>query len=397
MIRGIFPQLRFRWFVARESLNFTSAFLETSYRIYLNHNKIIHYRDGHPVYSLSTPAVFSKPSANMLARSLYRTIQNKNLPNMMSYAVNDVCDAHCQHCSFFSGVDDKTRQVLTIEQAQHLIRDAQDLGISVLNFVGGEPLLREDLPGIVRAVNKDLTTTILFTNGSVLADRAAEMRTAGLDSVYVSLDAADAARHDVFRGSRGLFEKAVAGLQTALALGISTGISCTITPESFAAGELARIIELGKQLGVHEILVFDAMPTGRYQRRHDLVDNHDWVEVMIQSVVPYNRDPRYPGILVWAYTAGHRAVGCSCGTSYFYVSPYGDVMSCDFNHASFGNILEKPLYQIWDELTSLEEFRHAKWGGCKIKDSLFRNRSVVSPGVGGRQNRARPPADVDDP
>lgn len=385
MLGRVVQRLRFKWFVGSQALDFSAAFLETTYRIYLNHTKIIHYREGHPVYSLSTPAVFSKPSANLLARSLYRVIQNRNLPNMMSLAVNDECDAHCQHCSFFTGVDDKSRATLTTAQARQVIHDAQDLGISVLNLVGGEPLLRDDLPEIIRAVDKDLTTTVLFTNGSRLAERVVDLRKAGLDSVYVSLDFADAERHDRFRGAPGLFQQATAGIQAARSRGLSVGISCTMTPESFAGGELACLIELGRRLGVHEVLVFDAMPTGRYRRRHDLIDSHDWVEAMIQSVVPYNRDPRYPGILVWAYTAGHRAVGCSCGTSYFYISPYGDVMSCDFNHVGFGNVLERPLHEIWDDLTTREEFQQAKWGGCKIKDSRSLAHGDVAPGPSRRR------------
>jgi len=203
-------RLRLRWFLARGALGFTSALLETSYRIYLNHTKVIHYRAGRPVYSLSTPALYSKPSANLLARSLYRTIQNKNLPNMMSLAVNDACNARCEHCSFFEGVEDPTRTVLTTEQVSEVIRQGQELGVSVLNFVGGEPLLRQDLPELVRAVDKDLTTTVLFTNGSMLSDRASSLRKAGLDSVYVSIDSADPIRHDHFRGTPGLFDRAVA-------------------------------------------------------------------------------------------------------------------------------------------------------------------------------------------
>jgi MoaA/NifB/PqqE/SkfB family radical SAM enzyme len=374
-------RLRFKWFLARGALGFSSALLETSYRIYLNHAKVIHYRDGHPVYSLSAPALYSRPSANLLARTLYRTIQNRNLPNMMSLAVNDVCNARCEHCSFFEGVEDPTRTVMTTEQTAEIIRQAQELGVSVLNFVGGEPLLRKDLPELIASVDKDLTTTIVFTNGSILADRAASLRKAGLDSVYVSLDSADAAEHDRFRGTKGLFDKAVAGIRKARLLGMSVGISCTITPESFARGEMAQIVELGRQLGVHEVLVFDAMPTGRYSARTDLVDNQGWVEEMIQAAVPFNRDPSYPGVLVWAYTSGYRAVGCSCGTSYFYVSPYGDVMTCDFNHAVFGNALSTPLYQVWDAMTSREEFNHAAWGGCKVKSSRFRELESVVTGM----------------
>jgi sulfatase maturation enzyme AslB (radical SAM superfamily) len=247
MIGGKLQQLRWRWFLASKSANFATDYLDLTYRIYLNHDKVIHYRDGYAVRSLSTPAVLSKPAANFMARTLYRTIQNRNLPNMMSFAINDVCNVNCEHCSFFEGVDEKGRPVLTLSQAQKVIRDAADLGVSILNFVGGEPLLRKDLPELIRAVDKNLTTTVLFTNGTLLAEKAAVLRHAGLDSVYVSLDAADPDKHDRFRRSKGLFDKAVRGIREAKSVGLSVGLSCTLTPESFASGELVRLIELGKR------------------------------------------------------------------------------------------------------------------------------------------------------
>jgi MoaA/NifB/PqqE/SkfB family radical SAM enzyme len=383
--RSITPFLRRRklqWFMATKAMPFTNAYLERVYRIYLNHAKVVHWRDGYPVYSLSTPALFSKPAANFLARTIYRSIQNRNVPNIMSYAVNDECNARCMHCSFYDGVDDKTRAALSLDQAQKLIRDAQDLGVSVFNFVGGEPLLRKDLPEIIGAVDKDLATTVLFTNGAYLAEQARSLRRAGLDSVYVSIDAADSDAHDRLRGTPGLFAQAVAGIAEAKAAGLSTGISCSMTPESFARGEMGRIVELAKRLGVHEVVVFDTMPTGRYKWRTDLYQNDGWTDEMIHSAEPFNRDPSYPGVLVWAYVTSHQAVGCSCGTNFFYISPYGDVMSCDFNHACYGNVLDRPLYRIWDELSSMPDFSQSKWGGCKIKDPTYVERGIVSPGGG---------------
>jgi MoaA/NifB/PqqE/SkfB family radical SAM enzyme len=261
-----------------------------------------------------------------------------------------------------------------------LIRQAQDLGVSVINFVGGEPLLRPDLADIIQAVDKRLSTTILFTNGWLLRDRARELKRAGLDSIYISIDRADAAAHDQLRGQAGLFERAVQGIQYAKKLGFSVGMSATLTPESYVDGELHRLIELGRKIGVHEVLVFDALPTGRYRDRQDLIDNPDWVEAMIQAARPYNDDPQYPGVIFSAYITSHRSVGCTCGTSYFYVSPYGDIMSCDFNHAQFGNVKEEPLWRIWERLTRLPDFCEAKWGGCKVKDSSFRDRDTVATG-----------------
>ena len=364
-------RVRLRWFLARRSLNYGVDFADIAYRIYLNHNKIVHFRNGYPVYSLMTPALFSKPSANFLSRALYRTIQNRNLPNLMSIAVNDACNARCEHCSFFTSVDEAGRTVLSREQASRAIADAQDLGVSVINFVGGEPLLREDLPDLMAAVDKDRSTTLLFTNGWALEQRARELKAAGLDSVFVSVDFADAEQHDQFRGKPGLFARALRGIQRVRKLGLSTGFSATITPDSWRAGELEKIVELARQVGVHEVFVFDAMPAGRYKQRADLVDNSDWIEEMIQSAVPLNRDPRYPGVTFLAYMGSHRSVGCACGTSYFYLSPYGDVMSCDFNHARFGNVLEEPLWRIWERLSTQPGYCQAKWGGCKVKDTAF--------------------------
>ena len=380
-MNSFLSRLRLRWFLATRSLNYGVDLVDILYRIYLNHNKIIHFRDGYPVYSLMTPALSSKPAANFLSRALYRTIQNRNLPNLMSFAVNDVCNAACEHCSFFTAVEERGRDILTLEQAAKLIADAQDLGVSVINFVGGEPLMRDDLPQIVEAVDKDRTTTLLFTNGWALEERAKELRQAGLDSIFVSIDFADPDRHDEFRHTPGLFERALRGIRRARKLGFSTGFSVTMTPEAWQKGELARIVELAKDVGVHEVFVFDAMPTGRYKERTDLVDNSDdWLEEMIRSAVRYNRDHRYPGVTFLAYMTSYRSVGCSCGTSFFYLSPYGDVMSCDFNHAKFGNALEEPLWRIWERLSTLPEFCQAKWGGCKIKDSESRKLETVCTG-----------------
>ena len=372
--------LRLRGFLLSHGLAGASDFVAVLYRIYLNHSKIIHFRDGYPVYSLTTPALFSPPAAHFIARTLYRGIQNRNLPNLLSLAVTDGCNARCGHCSFYEAVDDPGRSLLSLPELRQLIRDAQQLGVSILNLVGGEPLLRPDLAEIIASVDKSLSTVVLFTNGWHLAERAPALRRAGLDSVYVSLDAADAQRHDALRGTPGLFDRALAGLERARRQGLSVGISATLTPEAWADGELERLVALARRLRAHELLVFDALPSGRLRHRDDLVDNGDWVEAMIRSAERWNADSSYPGVVFSAWISSHRSVGCACGTSYLYLSPYGDVMSCDFNHAIFGNVRQEPLWRLWERLSTHPDFAQAKWGGCKVKDRTWLERPTVQPG-----------------
>ncbi len=377
---GKLRRLRYYWSLAAKGAGYSTAILDHIYRIYLNHNKVIHFRAGYPVFSLSTPAACSEPAANFLARSLYRIIQNKNLPNLMSFAVNDSCNANCGFCSFFEGVEDASKEVLSLDECRRVIMEAQELGVSVINFVGGEPLLRRDLPEVIGTVNKTLSTTVMFTNGQLLEKRAEELKQAGLDSVYVSLQSSTAIIHDEITGVSGIFDRAVRGIESARKLGLSTGVSCCITPETYKQGIVEEMVEFGRRIGVHEVLFFDALPTGRSRDRKDLVGNHDWVEEMIQSLKPYNERPEYPGVVSYSYMTSYRSVGCSCGTSYFYVSPYGEIMSCDFNHISFGNIRVTPLFKIWDSITTNKNYQSAKWGGCKIKDSGLRTSSIVEPG-----------------
>jgi len=362
---NIFQKIRFKNFLVRKTFGYTEDYLRQIYKTYLGHDKIIHYRNGHPVFSLSTPSLYSKPAANMFSRQMFSIIQNRNLPNLLSFAINDKCNANCKHCSFYDGICDKNRKELTLQQAKQVIFDAQELGVSVINFVGGEPLLRQDFTEIIKSVDKTRSTTIVFTNGWYLEQKAKKLKKAGLDSVYVSIDAANAQKHDTFRGKKGIFNKAMLGIKESIKQGLSVGISCTIDKKGFQNGELDRIIELGKKIGIHEVLVFNALPAGRYAKRKDLFDR-TWIEDMIRHVKKYNQDNTYPGILVHAYTTSYRSVGCACGTSYFYISPYGDLMSCDFNQVVHGNVIDEPMWLVWDRMTNKSLYNQATWGKCKL-------------------------------
>ena len=62
-------------------------------------------------------------------------------------------------------MEDPGRPLLRLEEIRRLIHDAQQLGVSILTLVGGEPLLRPDLAALIASVDKGLSTVVLFTNG----------------------------------------------------------------------------------------------------------------------------------------------------------------------------------------------------------------------------------------
>jgi len=80
--------------------------------------------------------------------------------------------------------------ILTFEEAVYLVDVFADLGVDKVRLTGGEPLLRHGLEHLVAqiAANSRLRDLAMTTNGILLAERAAALRTAGLHRVTVSLD-----------------------------------------------------------------------------------------------------------------------------------------------------------------------------------------------------------------
>ena len=108
---------------------------------------------------------------------------------------------------------------------------------------------------------------MMFSNGLLLnEERIARLLDAGLFSLLVSLDSPNAEEHDGMRRAPRCWERAVAGIKTALDAGLLCGISTYATPERLRDGDLMKVIELGREIGVPEVVVFDLVPTGKLLR-----------------------------------------------------------------------------------------------------------------------------------
>jgi cyclic pyranopterin phosphate synthase len=97
----------------------------------------------------------------------------------------------------------------------------QRLGVNKLRITGGEPLLRKDLDEIIQnlANLEGIDDIALTTNGSRLAERAGELKRAGLRRITVSVDSIDPEIFSAMSGGRGSLDSALAGIDAAQAAG----------------------------------------------------------------------------------------------------------------------------------------------------------------------------------
>jgi cyclic pyranopterin phosphate synthase len=106
-------------------------------------------------------------------------------------SVTDRCNLRCAYCMPEAEYVWLPRQdLLQFEEMSALVDVFADAGVDKIRLTGGEPLLRRDLPNLVRmlADKRAVCDLALTTNGVALAGQAAALRAAGLHRITVSLD-----------------------------------------------------------------------------------------------------------------------------------------------------------------------------------------------------------------
>src|SRR5205807_664248 len=106
-------------------------------------------------------------------------------------SVTDKCNFRCTYCMPAEGLEWLRRdEILSFEEIARLVRVLAAMGVSEVRLTGGEPLVRRDLPELVRmlAATPGVEDLSLTTNGVLLDRLAAPLVEAGLRRINVSLD-----------------------------------------------------------------------------------------------------------------------------------------------------------------------------------------------------------------
>jgi MoaA/NifB/PqqE/SkfB family radical SAM enzyme len=333
-------------------------------------------RNGELIYSLYQPAVPSIAAMKVLGSRLVKERTGRPWPATATLQVTTHCQLHCYHCSA-ARHRDLARRELATEELKSLIRQSEALGVVNIVFTGGEPLLRKDIYELIAHVNRDEANAMMFSNGLLLTEEnVKKLKDAGLFSLYVSIDSAEPETHDRLRRvSRG-WEQATAGLKRALDAGLLCGISTYADPRRLHHGEVMEVIELARRIGVHEVTVFDLVPTGSLLREEEevLLTEQDKRELCrLEDEV--NARPGYPQVVTQAHVNGPTGSGCFAAWQQFYATAYGDITPCDFTPLRFGNIREDTLAAIWRRMTAHPAYC-AHSDHCRMQDPAFRRRWI---------------------
>lgn len=352
-----------------------------------------------------------KPDGELPSR--YLAFSDMRRP-VVFWNLTDRCNLICRHCYSRSEPTFRTEGELTTGEALGVIDDLAEMGVPLILFTGGEPLLREDLWELAGHAALRGIKTALSTNGTLItADKARRMKKTGIEYIGISLDGARAETHDRFRNLPGAFERSLSAFARCREAGLRCGVRVTLTKENYH--ELAPLIDLARTLGASRFCLYWLVPSGRGRDVYDRLQlgSREVTEVLnLLYLKARETDPEVmefltvdsPQDCIHLLASMERdgstdladaknllnslKGGCSAGDRVANIDPRGDVYPCQFARSRgffVGNIREKPFSRIWADDTHpvLARFRgnipsiggkctdcgyfHLCGGGCRVR------------------------------
>ena len=222
----------------------------------------------------------SETSRPKLIDGMGRTIVNLRI------SVTDRCNFRCTYCMPADNVEFMDRSnLLSFEEIQRVAQIVSRMGINRLRLTGGEPLMRKNLPVLIKMLNEidGIDDIAMTTNAYFLKDQAQSLKDAGLKRLNVSLDALDPEKfRDVNR--RDCLQSVLDGLDTARKVGFKSIKINAVAVRNFSETEIMGLIEMGRSEGF-EIRFIEFMPldSDKVWERDKVLFGHEIIDLIKEN------------------------------------------------------------------------------------------------------------------
>lgn len=276
----------------------------------------------------------------------------RTAPISIYIAATQKCMYNCWHCS---AAKRNPEGELDTKSMIAMVKQIQDIGVGIIGFTGGEPLLRADLEDIIAQIDERSVSFVFSTGYGLTYERAKRLKAAGLLGMAISIDSVDAKKHDGGRGFEGAFQEALNAIKNCKKAGLYTMMQTVCTKELIQGDSLLKLAEFAKQFGIDEMRIIDPMPCGKLDGNKGQLLSDAESDKLKSFHIECNRNLALPKVSVFSYFESQQQFGCGAGVQHSYIDHSGNLYPCDFVPVAFGNVMEKSLAELWREM-------HAKIG-----------------------------------
>ena len=185
-------------------------------------------------------------------------------PMLVYWEMTRACPLACRHCRA-EAISERSPAELSTAEGLALLDGILEFGRPFPHVVltGGDPLRRPDLLELVRAATARGIGVSLAPSASedLSAEAVRALAAAGIQSVSLSLDGSDAARHDAFRGVPGTFEATLRAAERVRGAGLPLQLNTLVTSDT--ADDLPAIHAVLRELDVMRWSLFFLIGVGR--------------------------------------------------------------------------------------------------------------------------------------
>ncbi len=302
-------------------------------------------------------------------------------PLWCAWQVTYRCNMRCGFCNYWK---DPAGELPEQSLAQITLgaRQLARLGTLIISLAGGEPMLRDDLPEIVRQVAR-WHIPFITTNGSnVTATNARELMQAGLWGASVSLDYADPAKHDRRRGQAGTFEKAVRALDHFSSARRHRWQRVNVM-SVLLHDNLSEIEELIKLARAHQaylmIQPYGILKTSSPKFQHEANGVSEHLLELKKRYSNFLSNPVFLSRFDQALESG--VPGCRAGRAFFNIDSVGDISICvEERSRAVGNLYRHRIGDIVRLLRGRARGNTCRccWYNCRGEvEMLYRPWSLI--------------------
>ncbi|MED4599341.1 GTP 3',8-cyclase MoaA [Paenibacillus validus] len=308
-------------------------------------------------------------------------------------SVTDQCNFRCRYCmpEEIFGPDYKflpKEKLLTFEELTRITRIFVSLGVEKVRITGGEPLMRKELPALIRMIReidgvKDIAMT---TNGSLLAKHAKSLKEAGLHRVTVSLDSLDDDRFGQMNGRGFKVSRVLEGIDAAASAGLQVKVNMVVQ-KGTNDQDVVPMAKYFREKG-HILRFIEYMDVGNSNgwRLDQVLPSHELVARIHREMPIEPVKPNHYGEVAsrYRYVGEEREIGLISSVTQAFcstctrarLSAEGQLYSCLF--ASAGTDLRAPLREGWSD-PQIREFIRDYWS--QRKDRYSEERLSNTPGL----------------
>ena len=244
------------------------------------------------------------------------------------------CNLRCKGC-YTLGYG--MRHELPYEIVDKVLKECEELGISIITILGGEPLV---YPHLFRMLEEhpDITFQV-YTNGT-LVTRETARRFRELHAIVVISNEGYEAETDQWRGN-GVYKKILKAFEYLTDERVIVGSSATVTSKNVEVVSSEEFVDRMIQLGSIIQMYFLYMPVNG---RSDflLLVTPEQRDLLRRKVAEFRRTK--PLFFVDFWNDGPHVEGCiAAGKKYFHVNAKGDIEPCVYTHIATHNVRESTL------------------------------------------------------